>query len=68
VSVSPWLVVDGNALTTLDDLDLGGKQRLVTLSARANKLQEVGHGTYFYHPTRHPTHFEPSFLEQNGVL
>lgn len=35
------LVVDGNHLTSLDDLNLEGKQRLVTLSAKKNFLEDV---------------------------
>ena len=35
------LVVDGNALTSLDGLNLEAKQRLVTLSAKKNAVEEV---------------------------
>ena len=35
------LVVDGNRLTSLDDLNVAGKQRLVTLSAKKNAIEEI---------------------------
>jgi len=59
-STTGWL--DKSYFSIAKDTMVAGREYKLTLSTRV----AVGPGTY--HLPRHPTPFEPSFLETHGIL